>query len=481
MLCKYSISNFVKQKVTFSSLGYLFFVFWIMMAIYDAYARILISDPAFYLFNIINRSGFFVPGVRYTTVVNQLFAVLAVNLNLPLKVVIPIFSVSFVVVRLFYFYLVTTVLKNKAAGFSIIFVTVLGVSESYFRPTSESTIALLNSILLYAWLCYSEDYLGSLKIKRLIGFIGSLFLIAFGYFTHPIALFSLLFSIGFFIVRYGKLKHVYSYLTILFTLFLFFNKVIVQNNLEHHAGIYGNLLTSPLIILDQLQSYYPYKFFINYFKVLYFPLALFLIYVLIYQFWKKEWLQSVFLILFSMVYFTVVCVSFKEGDSNMQMEKIFLPLFMFMGIALGSVLFRSDTNKNILFPVFFFAAVIYGLIKIDDARPAYYGRIEYLKEIVAEAKSTRVQKLIISNDEIDRNKMIFTWASGIETLMLSTMQEKTSPVTVFISNDLNEDNEALNENNFIATPFFQRYNQQSFNKNYFELPLQKYRRLHLGK
>lgn len=182
-----------------------------------------------------------------------------------------------------------------------------------------------------------------------------------------------------------------------------------------------------------------------------------------------------------MVYFTVVCVSFKEGDSNMQMEKIFLPLFMFMGIALGSVLFRSDTNKNILFPVFFFAAVIYGLIKIDDARPAYYGRIEYLKEIVAEAKSTRVQKLIISNDEIDRNKMIFTWASGIETLMLSTMQEKTSPVTVFISNDLNEDNEALNENNFIATPFFQRYNQQSFNKNYFELPLQKYRRLHLGK
>lgn len=43
-------------------IAYLFFAVFGIMVIQDAQARILITDPAYYLFNIINKSDFFISG-----------------------------------------------------------------------------------------------------------------------------------------------------------------------------------------------------------------------------------------------------------------------------------------------------------------------------------------------------------------------------------------------------------------------------------
>ena len=245
--------------------------FFAIMSLVDASSRILITDPAYYLFNMINDGGFFISDNRYTAVINQVLVIFGVKMKLPLTVLIPLYSVSFVFVRFAYFFLVNNILKNRAAGFAIIVFTVTGVADSYFRPTSGSIIALLNSCSLYVLSSYVEYYERFEKSRALMNIGAPMLLGVFRYYIHPIAI-----------------------------------------------------------------------------------------------------CNCLFFILFLIMHYVVVCVSFKLGDANMQMEKIFLPLVMFSALVFFSSLDVILGKNQLVVVIESVVLVGYGANRINKSRPRVF-------------------------------------------------------------------------------------------------------------
>ncbi|MCE4563602.1 hypothetical protein INQ51_04710 [Maribellus sp. CM-23] len=456
--------------------AYLFFVFLIVWALVTKEERILISDPAYYFFHIVNKADFFYPGVRYTAIINQFPLVLATRMQLPLDTLLSVYSVSFVLVRLFYFFLANNVFKNKAAGYAVIAISFVGVAESYFRPTSESTIALLNSIALYAWLTFADTKIKQGKWKQsLIVFVNVLFIV-FGYVSHPIALFSLFFVIAYHSLERNKFKSMYPYLSfvILFAVFTF--KVFLSKSGYQHNSVYGNLLESPLSILTELKTYYPYKFFILHFKWIYYPYAVLLVAAIAISIKKTRWYVPVFLVLYSFVYFVVACASFKEGDANMQMEKIFLPNAMFAALVFASVVTKYSHKYR--FVLSLIGVIVLGMsmnINIRNYKPKYTQRINDLHMVAEEANKLEARKLVITPKQVERLPLAYCWAYGIETLIISTIDSNMDPLTVFIARNPEEIKKKMDDpGNFMPAAFDTSSGQKYFNKNYFNLPEQSY-------
>ncbi|NLO19541.1 MAG: hypothetical protein GX121_06650 [Ignavibacteria bacterium] len=460
-------------------LSYLFFLLLIGLSIIYTKERILILDPAYYFFNIVNSQDFFIPHGRSTTIINQALLVLATKFNFSLLLCLYVYSTSFVLVKLFYFYLANNVLKNKAAGFAIIAISAIGVGESYFRPTSESTIALLNSILLFAWLCYADKKSIWGQWKVAITLLVSCLFVVFGYVSHAIALFSLIFSILFYVILNNRFKSIMPYLLLTFTLILFLYKIFIGNDNPEHQNLYENVLKSPFSVLKEFDSYYPYGFFKQKIKTLYLPLLSVFFITIVISLRKRKWTHVLFLTLFSISYFFVACVSFKEGESNMQMEKIFLPLTMFSTIVYYSAIKNFSTSNQSVFTIVGILLILFGISTFKRYAPLYVGRIDAIYELVKIANEQEDRKLIVSQKLVDSHfssyPFVGDWAIGIETLILSTIDKDLKPLTIFVDNGQSNFEEKMNiPDNFMATTFHTSYSYMSLNNSLFRLPEQTY-------
>lgn len=463
----------------FEIFSYVFFLLLIILSLIYTKERILILDPAYYFFNIVNSQDFFIPHGRSTAVINQALLVLTTKFSFSLSSYLYIYSFSFVLVRLFYFYLANNILKNKAAGFAILAISAIGVGESYFRPTSESTIALLNSILLFAWLCYADKKNIWGKWKMPVSLLVSCMLIFWGYVSHSIALFSLLFSLLFYVILNNRYKDPVPYLSLVFTLILFLYKIFIRNDDPNHQSLYGNVLESPISVIKEFGSYYPYGFFMRNAKTLYLPLLSVFFITIFMLLFKRKWIHSFFLALFSLGYFYVVCTSFKEGESNMQMEKIFLPLTMFSALVFYSLTNYFSARNQFIIRFLGIFLIVFGMSTFRKYIPLYTGRIDTIHKLVKVADKQENRKLIVSQKVIDSYPVPYPfvngWAIGIETLILSTIDKDLKPLTIFVDNNQpNLENKMNIPDNFMATTFHTSYNYLSFNSNLFRLPEQKY-------
>ena len=473
---KFSVFNskIIKNKNWFQVISLSFFIVFGFFSILDANSRILITDPVYYLFRMINDSGFMMPKMRYTSIINQFLVVLGIRANLPLSFLIPLYSFSFVLVRYLYFYIATGMLKNKPAGVAIIAITILGVSESYFRPTSESSIAMFNSILFYAFLSYLFERYNFSKRFKIYACLVTPFFILFGYFTHPIALFSLLFVIIFFSVRNNLLKYIHPYIVVVLTLTLFMGQAFLVDNGSHHNSLYGNLLKNPFAIFFELPEYYSFKFFISHVKNIYLPVVIMILCSIFLLARQKRFSVLLFFVIYLCAYFVIACTSFKAGDANMQMEKIFLPLCLISALVLGDIFVFISKVKHMVLVLCGTILILYGMLMIGKSRPVFNDRIDYVEQIVEEADNEKNRKLVVKKGMIDR-KIIFSWALGIETLMISTMDSDKEPLTVYnVHYPGKIDKKMKILDNFIASPFQTSFSYERFNVNYFELPLQEY-------
>ena len=99
--------------------------------------RMLLPDPAFYLWNIINGESFLVVDNRYTAILTQVFPLVATWLEAPLSTILVSYSVGFVTLAVACYFVARCIWQNQVAGITIILIFSTGVAYSYFRPTSE--------------------------------------------------------------------------------------------------------------------------------------------------------------------------------------------------------------------------------------------------------------------------------------------------------------------------------------------------------
>ena len=181
------------------------FVYFILCVIF-AFERILGIDNSYFFFNIINTQSFFCPENRFGVWLSQIPLLLSIKLNLGLKSILYIYSVSFPVLYLLIIWCCSHVLQNQAAALSAILGLIIGVAYSFFHPVTETHEAL----------AYTSLFLGILTSPRFnkpsIGFYAlSVIVLTWCLLTHPIAVYTVSFvlAISFIFVQVLKLRRLW--------------------------------------------------------------------------------------------------------------------------------------------------------------------------------------------------------------------------------------------------------------------------------
>jgi len=95
--------------------------------------------------------------------------------------------------------------------------------------------------------------------------------------------------------------------------------------------------------------------------------------------------------------------------------------------------------------------------------------------VVNTADKLANRKLVITPQQVDKLPLAYCWAYGIETLVISSIQKDTKPLTVFISRSPKDIEKKMQKpDNFMPADFETSFNQNNLNSNYFSLPQQKY-------
>jgi hypothetical protein len=180
-----------------------------------------------------------------------------------------------------------------------------------------------------------------------------------------------------------------------------------------------------------------------------------------------------------MVSFTVgfwlfTLLIYHTGDSNLMMERAFMPLAFFVGWMVFTQLHHSK-NKWIniaqggLVVYIFFQSFTF----IHKESGFMEDRFAYMEEL---HKNYVAQKICLSTQEANMSKVVISWSYSLETLLYSTSKHgKTGSFTVAVlpspegkTNDLNDPNA------FIAPDFIGTLRLTQLNANYFSLPAEPY-------
>ena len=116
-----------------------------------------------------------------------------------------------------------------------------------------------------------------------------------------------------------------------------------------------------------------------------------------------------------------------------------------------------------------------GFVQINRVKPIYEDRLTYLHEIIQKANNTGHRKMVISTDQLSNLRMVFSGSMGIETMMITSMDNNMEPLTVFATPWLEEVKKIMTRtDNFMPAPFHTSFGYDGLNDKYFRLPKQEY-------
>jgi hypothetical protein len=450
--------------------GHFIFLIHFVLAFVFVFERTLYSDSAYFIFNIVNSENFFIGSERYGSIIPQAFPLLAVKSGCSMKMILYVFSVSYILFYYMIYNLVCKVFKNVTAGLAIALSLFLCTGYNYFMIVCELHQAIVFCILLYVLM----DYFYTVKSMHVFLFVAlCIMLIFLSFFSHPEIIFSLLYLISFVIIDKKKFKDFKLYFLIFIIVLITIGKTILTDKSSYEGNFIYQLIRLGQLVPDFF-NLPTTKFFVSHFLRLYlftFMIGVFLIYLYIQ---KKEYLKLFLMVSASIVFLFIVNLIFHESDSEMMMERIYLPLSIFVFVPFIKDIHSSFINLPIT-KIVLIVLVFFSTIRVVSKGLFCRERVEYLSSIIAQEKDNKQAKFIINKNQLNNKLILASWAFSIETLIYSSMENPNNAKTFFISDNpekLNYDktNKAL----FLAVPFWQNRNSSELNEKYFKLPSQPY-------
>jgi len=385
---------------------------------------------------------------------------------MPLSTIVAVYSFSFVAVAFLFYTIINYILKNQVAALTMLLILVTGMSKSYYRPTSESNLALFAGLLLYAWLEYSHAYREHKQVVTWRYPI-ALLIIVLGYFSHPLAVFYLSFPLWFHALDRQVWKEYHPLLLTAFLGFLFGSRILLADSATHEGSIYAELLVSPGALVDTLTSSYVLTFIRSYYVELYIPFTLILLIAILRMMYLRYWSLLAYCTVFAVIYFCITCISYHRGESDMQMEKILLPLTLFFGLPFSRFFLTHPSHKYMGALVLTFLLLV-GITRIDNVRYLFHKRLEYYHALMEQTQASGYRKTVVNPEHVQRHLLRYHWASGVESLLISSLDGPDSSSTLLITDQTDRVKESLAEpDKFIPIV---GWTVGTLNADYFSLP-----------
>jgi len=442
--------------------GHLSFAIILIFAAVFYKERIFFSDSAFQFFKIVNFEKINIEASRYGAVIPQLPVLLAIKFGFNLKYLTITYSLSFVLLYYFVFIFCVHWLKHLAAGFSLIIVLVLCISQSFYHPVTETHQSLVFCIFFYAILTS-----GKIKITYLKYVLATL-LIGLAFLTHPVALYPLTFLIGYFAIDRNKLKTFAPYYLLVIVVTIAFTKVLLTSQDSYEGKFFSELMHSPSILFNIANEYSTY-FFLTKAGKLYFWTILLEILLIIVLLMNKKW-QVLIWQLCSVSFFMVITfLTYHQGDSDLLMERAFMPLALFIAVPFVQEILYAKKKLAIIGTALIVVIISLSLSRIYRQGNFFKNRTAINQELLWKTAQFNNRKFIIQQNELG----VFTfWSHSFETILLSAITDKMPTQTIYPSNNIESLTKYTKNTNsvFLGTDFWLEWDIKSLNQKYFDLP-----------
>jgi len=445
-------------------IGYVFFALLFLFSIYFYKERILFSDSVFQFFKIINFEKINVEASRYGAIIPEFPVLLGIKLNLNLKLLTILYSVSFIVLYFLIFTICTYLLKNIKAGFAVILVLTLCISQSFFHPVTETHQSLVYSVLLFAILSYENFN------SKLLKYGLSVLSIGLAFYSHPVALYSVVFVIGYVAIDRKQLKSNEPYILLVLIVGMALTKVIMTSENSYEGKFFAELLNSPTILFD-LYKASSSKFFISRLNGLYFWLAILELILLIKLIRNNQLLKLAWHLTITVFFMLITLITYHKGDANMLMERAFMPLALFISIPFLNEV-ATDKKKYLSAKMILLVIVVgSGLIRIYNQGLEFKTRTEFNQNLLKKTAKFPNRKFIVSKTELDKHVITF-WSNSFESLILSSIDKNVPTQTVFPSNQIDALTKYTKNANsvFLGADFWLEWEINNLNTKYFRLP-----------
>ena len=283
--------------------GHGMFLVYFALAIVFYLERTLFVDPCYAVFNILYYHDYVTEAGRHAAVFPQTLALLAMKMNLPLRVILLSYSISFILLYYLVFLVIVYIFKLDWLALAVPLLFVLGIKYSFFWISTETQQALVYTILFYAFLIWSMKFRQTfiVWIFRVFAASGILLLC---FYSHPVSLFTVLFVLGFYMVENNRWLKPEGYIlgSVIVTLAVvkFLNGSSVGYESFYYKG-FGEFFTR----LGDLMHSESLQFLkINLLNIYFFPLVIFAVtvwwYLKLKQYFKLGY-YLVSVVLFSLV------------------------------------------------------------------------------------------------------------------------------------------------------------------------------------
>jgi len=459
-------------------IGQLMFLVIFILAVIFYLERTIFVDPCYAVFNLLYYHDYVSEAGRHAAVIPQTLALLAIKMNLPLKVILATYSVSFILLYYIIFLVIAYGFKLDRLALAVPLLLLLGVKYSFFWISTETHQALVYTILFYTFLTWSLTFRPGI-VTWLIRLILATGILLLCFYSHPVSLFTVLFVLGFFVTD-NKLwlkpdGYILGALIIVLSIIKFMNGVSTGYESFYFKGFgsfferFGYILGSESLkfLKDKILNIYL------------FPLILFLVTTAWYIV-KKQYLKLsyylVSLLLFSVILFTTFDIWYYPfiQEKNLMGLNIFL-LIPF----LKDVIFTAE-RKRLVSQGFLILLFIFGVFHVVGASFFYKNRLSYIQNLITSVRYFPEKKFIVTQSMIDRDQLNVNWALAPETLILSSLEGPDSSVSIYINDDYGKikDDSGLNDSLlFICAPWAQDLEIRRLNKHYFNLERSAYRML----
>ena len=432
----------------------------IALAIIFFKERVAFSDTAYQAVYLLIEQKPFVNWVRVGSILPQFIPLMAIWLHAGLRTVMILHSISFIIFFSVIYLLAYRYSKKQMLFFIIPLYLVLITNEVFYWPQSELQQGML-------WLCLYLVLLFENKWKGLNQwqFWGIHFIfILWVQFFHPL----LFFPIVFLVIYY------YDSVYQLFTRKFLFHLLACAAafGIRTLVGMFNWYERGKLNIGAAIKNNLPHFFSLNSVHAFmhklpssYLIYALFLLISVIWLVMNKKYIKAGAVLSFSVGYWILIMISSPE-DTRFYTENMLLPLAFIAALPIVADLIPS--TKMTYTPLLFFIVIIIRLGFIYDAHRDYSGHFKVYDPYFNYVKHNKLNGVFVDDRLIDQKKIITTWASGYETILISALIAPDSCMVIQIDNNHNNYNYALNYDTSLVT-IFGVWGKSQLPKKYFQL------------
>ncbi len=451
-------------------LGQLMFLVLFVLAAVFYLERTLFVDPCYALFNLFYYHDFVAEAGRHAAVLPQSLPLLAIRLGLPLRAVMMLYSVSFILLYYLVWLLIAYGFRLERIALAVPLVLVLGVKYSFFWISTETHQALVYTVLFYAFLEWSYGLPRTLP-TALLRLAGGTAILLTAFYTHPIALFTVLFALGFHVVDRKLWLKPDGYLLGAAIVAVALYKYLTSNPTGYESTYFRGFADF-FNRIGELFASGSFQFMRRkLFNIYLVPMAIFFATV-VWYIMRKQYLKLAYYLAVSLLFSLVLFTTFDIWYLPFIQEKNLMGLMLLLLIPfLKDVLPAGDSKGKI--PHFIVLLIfVSGTVHVVAGSAWHLDRVRYIRETVQELRKFPEKKFVIPESLVNRERLAVNWAFGPETLLASALDGADSCASVYIDDPfgkLSDSTDYRDTLRYICAPWAKHLEVRQLDRRFFNL------------